>query len=109
MRQNIINNLNKLFSGTIDVIKITYYAPDSHDVIKFVMHGHEIREEDGLITVYDDKDGQSMPKTVNIDSSMVEDVTYEDGKADGMGIFRKKVVISMKDGGELELSTVGIA
>ena len=49
-----------------------------------------------------------MPKTVNIDSAMVEDVAYEDGKADGMGIFGKKVVISMKDGGKLEPSIVGI-
>lgn len=109
MRQTIINNLNQLFSGTNDTLRIAYHAPKSKDAIKFTMLGHKMMEEDGLITVYDDKDGQSMPKTVNIDSSMVEDVTYEDGKGDGMGIFGKKVVISMKDGGEIELSTVGIA
>lgn len=53
-------------------------------------------------------DRPCLPKTVNIDSAMVEDVAYEDGKADGMGIFGKKVVISMKDGGKLEPSIVGI-
>ena len=109
MRQTIIDNLNQMFSGPNDTLKIAYHAPKSKDVIKFTMLGHRMMEEDGLITVYDDKDGQSIPKTVNIASSMVEDVTYEDDKADGMGIFGKKVVISMKDGGELELSTVGIA
>lgn len=109
MKQTIINNLDKLFSGTNDTLKIAYHAPKSKDVINFTMLGHRMMEVDGLITVYDDKDGQSMPKTVSIDSSMVEDVAYEDDKADGMGIFGKKVVISMKDGCEIEMSTVGIA
>lgn len=108
MRQNIINNLNKLFSGTIDTLRITYHTPKSKDVIKFTMLGHRIMEEDGVITVQDDKDGQTIPKTVNIDSSEVEDITYEDDRADGVGIFRKKVVISMRDGGEIEMATVGM-
>lgn len=109
MKQTIINNLDKLFSGPNDTLKIAYHTPKSKDAIKFTMLGHKMMEEDGLITVYDDKDGQSMPKTVSIDSSTVENVVYEDDKGDGMGIFGKKVVISMKDGGEIELSTVGIA
>lgn len=65
-------------------------------------------EEDGVITVQDDSDGQTMPKTVNIDSSLVEDITYEDDRVDGVGIFRKKLVISMKDEGEIEMATVGM-
>ena len=108
MRQNIMDNLNKLFSGTNDTLRITYHTPKSKDAIKFTMLGHKIMEEDDMITVYDDKDGQSMPKTVNIDSSMVEDVAYEDGKADGMGIYGKKVVISMKGGGEILMETVAM-
>jgi len=46
MRQNIIDSLNKLFSGTIDTVKVTCSTPKSHDVIKFIMLGHEIQEED---------------------------------------------------------------
>lgn len=108
MRQNIIDNLNKLFSGIIDTLRITYHTPKSKDVIKFTMLGHRIMEEDGVITVQDDSDGQTMPKTVNIDSSLVEDITYEDDRVDGVGIFRKKLVISMKDEGEIEMATVGM-
>ena len=108
MRQTIINNLNKLFSGDIDTIKISYNTPRLHDVMKFTLHGHEIHEENDLITVYDDKDKQSIPKTVNIDPLMVKEVTYEDGKADGLGIYGKKVVISMSDGGEILMETVAM-
>lgn len=108
MRQNIMKNLNKLFSGQNDTLKIAYHTPKSKDVIKFTMLRHRMTEEDGMIIIQDDKDNQSLPKTVSIDSSAVESVTYEDGKADGIGIFGKKVVISMKDGGEIELSTVGM-
>ena len=108
MRQNIMDNLNKLFSGTNDTLRITYHTPKSKDAIKFTMLGHKIVEEDDMITVYDDKDGQSIPKTVNIDSSIVEDITYEDHRVDGVGIFRKKVIISMRDGGEIEMATVGM-
>ncbi len=108
MNQNIMDNLNKLFSGTNDMLKIAYHAPKSKDFIKFTMLGHKIMEENGMITIQDDKDSGSMPKTMNINPSIVEDVMYEDSKADGIGIFGKKVVISMKDGGEIELSTVGM-
>lgn len=108
MRQDIIDSLNKLFSGNISMVKVTYNTPKIKDAIKFTMLGHKIMEEDDMITVYDDKDGQSMPKTVNIDSAMVEDVAYEDGKADGMGIYGKKVVISMKGGGEILMETVAM-
>lgn len=108
MRQTIINNLNKLFSGPNDTLKIAYHTPKSKDVIKFTMLRNRMTEEDGMITVQDDKDSGFMPKTVSIDTSTVESVTYEDGKADGIGIFGKKVVISLKGGGEIELSTVGM-
>lgn len=108
MSQNIMDNLNKLFSGTNDTLKIAYHTPKSKDVIKFTMLGHRIMEEDGVITVQDDSDGHSMPKTVNIESSKVEDITYEDDRGDGVGIFRKKVIISMRDGGEIEMATVGM-
>lgn len=108
MRQNIMDNLNKLFSGTIGTLKIAYHTPKSKDAIKFTMLGHRIMEEDGVITVQDDSDGQPMPKTVNIDSSIVEDIKYEDNRIDGIGIYRKKLVISMRDGGEIEMATVGM-
>lgn len=49
-----------------------------------------------------------MPGIVNIDPVMVKDVTYEDGKTDGMGIYGKKVDISMKDGGEIMMKTMEI-
>lgn len=57
MKKVITKNLNQLFSGTNDTLKITYHAPKSKDAIKFTMLGHRMMEEDGLITVYDDKDG----------------------------------------------------
>lgn len=108
MKQTIINNLDKLFSGPNDTLKIAYHTPKSKDAIKFTMLGHKMMEEDGLITVYDDKDGQSMPKTVNIDSSIVEDITYEDGNSDGLGIYGKKVVICMSDGSRILMETVAM-
>lgn len=103
-----MDNLNKLFSGTNDTLRITYHTPKSKDAIKFTMLGHRIMEEGGVITVQDDKDSQPMPKTVNIDSSIVEDIKYEDNRIDGIGIYRKKLVISMRDGGEIEMATVGM-
>ena len=108
MRQNIIDSLIRLFSDNIDVLKVTFHTAGSHNAVKFAMHGHGIQEEDGLVTVYDDKDSQPMPKTVSIDPSMAEDVTYTDGRTDGMGIYEKSVVIGMKDGSWSEMATVGI-
>ena len=108
MVQVIMKNLNRLFSGNISMVKVTYHTPKIKDAIKFTMLGHKIVEEDDMITVYDDKDGQSMPKTVNIDSSIVEDITYEDGNSDGLGIYGKKVIICMKGGGEIEMETMGM-
>ncbi len=108
MRQNIIDSLNKLFSGIIDTIKVTYYTPKSHDVIKFTMLGHEIQEEDGLITVFDDKDNHTIPKMVNIDPSAVDSVTYKDDRADELGIYSRNVVIRMEDMSKIELCTVGM-
>ena len=104
----IMKNLNRLFSGNISMVKVTYHTPKIKDAIKFTMLGHKIVEEDDMITVYDDKDGQSIPKTVNIDSSIVEDITYEDGNSDGLGIYGKKVVICMSDGSRILMETVAM-
>ena len=108
MRQNILNSLNQLFSGSNSIIKVTYYTPDSHNVMKFAMLGHEIREEDDLITIYDDKDSQSIHKTVNIDPSMVGTVIYSDDSMDGLDIYEKNVVIDMKDESRIEMRTMGM-
>lgn len=110
MRQTIINSLDKLFSGSIDLIKITYYTPKSHDIIKFTMFGHEIREENGLITVYDDREhnDQIIPKTVNIDPLAVDDVTYQDNQDDNLGIYERNVVVKMTDGSRIEMATMGM-
>lgn len=108
MVQVIMKNLNRLFSSNISMVKVTYHTSKIKDAIKFTMLGHKMMEEDGMITVYDDKDGQSMPKTVNIDSAMVEDVAYEDGKADGLGIYGKKVAICMSDGSRILMETVAM-
>ena len=110
MRQNIINSLNKLFSGTIDTIKVTYYTPKSHDVIKFTMFGHEIQEENGLITVYDDREhtNQIIPKTVNIDPLAVDDITYDDNQNRSLGIYERNVVVKMIDGSRIEMATMGM-
>lgn len=110
MRQDIMNNLGKLFSGIIDVIKITYYTPKSHDVIKFTMLGHEIQEENGLITVYDNRENnnQMIPKTVNIDPLAVDFVTYEDEQDGSLGIYGRSMVIKMTDGSRIEMATMGM-
>ena len=110
MRQNIINSLNKLFSGSIDSIKITYYTPKSHDVVKFTMLGHEIREENELITVYDNRENnnQMIPKTVNIDPLAVDDVTYDDDQDGSLGIYGRSMVIRMTDGSRIEMATMGM-
>ena len=110
MRQNIINSLDKVFSGSIDSIKITYYTPKSHDVIKFTMLGHEIREENGLITVYDNRENsnQMIPKTGNIDPLAVDYGTYDDDQDNEMGIYGRSMVIRMNDGSRIEMVTVGM-
>lgn len=109
MREDIINNLNKLFSGSIDTVKVTYHATKSHDVIRFTMLGHGIKEDDGLITVFDDKDNDHITsKEVNIDPLAVDSVTYEDDTSDGMGISGRDVAIRMADGSMIEFRTVGM-
>lgn len=110
MRQNIISSLGKLFSGTIDTVQVTYSTPKSHDVIKFSMLGHEIQEENGLITIYDNRenDNQMVPKTVNIDPLAVDDVTYEDDMTDEMGIYERSIVVKMNDGSQIKFGTVGM-
>ena len=109
MRQNIIDSLDKLFSGSIDLIKITYYTPKSHDVIKFTMLGHEIKEDEGLITVFDDRDnGYITSKEVNIDPLAVDFVTYEDEQDGSFGIYGRSMVIKMTDGSRIEMATMGM-
>ncbi len=109
MRQNIIDSLDKLFSGSIDLIKITYYTPKSHDVIKFTMLGHEIKEDEGLITVFDDRDnGYITSKEVNIDPLAVDFVTYEDEQDGSLGIYGRSMVIKMTDGSRIEMATMGM-
>lgn len=109
MRQNIIDSLDKLFSGSIDLIKITYYTPKSHDVIRFTMLGHEIKEDEGLITVFDDRDnGYITSKEVNIDPLAVDFVTYEDEQDGSLGIYGRSMVIKMTDGSRIEMATMGM-
>ena len=84
MRQDILSKLNKLFSGTIDTIKVTCCTSN-------------------VIKVSDDTgNGFFSPKTVTIDPTEVKKVTYEDGS----GIHCRNMVIMMKDGNRIELETV---
>jgi len=61
-----------------------------------------------LITVYDDRDNQAMPKMVNIDPSAVDSVTYQDDKADELEIHSRHVIIRMEDMSKIELCTMGM-
>lgn len=107
MRQNIINKLQRLFCGTIDTIKITYYTSKSQEIMKFEMSGHNITEENGVIGIIDDSDTRFFTlKTVTIDPSEVGNVTYENDKTEGSGIHCRNVTVMMKDGNRIELETV---
>lgn len=103
MRQDILSKLNKLFSGTIDTIKVTCRSSKLQEIMKFEMLGHEIEEDGNAIKVSDDTgNGFFSPKTVTIDPTEVKTVTYEDGS----GIHCRNMVIMMKDGNRIELETV---
>lgn len=107
MRQDILSKLNRLFSGTIDTIKVTCRTSKLQETMKFEMLGHEITEDGNAIKVSDGTgNGFFSPKTVAIDPTEVKNVTYEDDKGDGSGIHCRKVVIMMKDGNRIELETV---
>lgn len=107
MRQDIIDKLNELFSGTTDTIKVTYYTSESQENIKFEMLGHNITEENGVIRIIDDSDIRFFtPKTVIIDLSNVKSVTYESDKTTDTGIHCRNVTVMMKDKSRIELETV---
>lgn len=107
MRQDILDKMNKLFSGITDTIKITYYTSKSQEIMKFEMLGHKITEEDGVIRIIDDTDTRFFtPKTVIIDLSNVDSVTYENDKTDDLGIHCRNLVINLKDKSRIELETV---
>lgn len=107
MKQNILDKLHRLFSGTTDTVKITYYTSKSQETMKFEMLGHNITEENGVIRIIDDSDIRFFtPKTVIIDLSNVDSVTYEDDKTDDSGIHYRNVTVMMKDGNRIELETV---
>lgn len=107
MRQDILSKLNKLFSGTIDTIKVTCRSSKLQEIMKFEMLGHAIEEDGNAIKVSDDTgNGFFSPKTVTIDPTEVKTVTYEDDREDGSGIHCRNMVIMMKDGNRIELETV---
>ena len=56
MKQNILDKLHRLFSGTTDTVKITYYTSKSQETMKFEMLEHKISEEKGIIRIIDDTD-----------------------------------------------------
>lgn len=107
LKQKIIDKLHRLFNGTTDTIKITYYTSKSKKIIKFEMLGHKISEEKGTIRIIDDTDTRFFtPKTVIIEKSMVSSVTYESDKTDDSGIHYRNLVINLKDKSRIEMETV---
>lgn len=106
INKNVINNLHKLFSGTTDTIKVTYYTSKSKETMKFEMLGHNITEENGVIRIIDDTDTRFFtPKTVIIDLANVDYVTYESDKTNDTGIHYRSLVINLKDKSRIELET----
>lgn len=107
LKQKIIDKLHRLFSGTTDTIKVTYYTSKSKKIMKFEMLGHKIAEEKGTIRIIDDTDTRFFtPKTVIIEKSMVSSVTYESDKTDDSGIHYRNLVINLKDKSRIEMETV---
>lgn len=107
MGQDILGKLHRLFSGTIDTVKVTYRSSKSKETMKFEMLGHKIEEEKGIIRIIDETDAKFFtPKTVIIDLSNVDSVTYEDDKADDSGIHCRNVGVMMKDKTRIEMETV---
>lgn len=107
MKQNIMDKLNRLFSGITDSIKVTYYTSKSKEIMKFEMLEHEIAEENGTIRIVDVSDNRFFtPKTVIIDLANVDSVTYENDKTNNTGIHWRSLIINLKDQGMIELETV---
>lgn len=107
MKQNIMDKLNRLFSGITDSIKVTYYTSKSKEIMKFEMLEHEIAEENGTIRIVDVSDNRCFtPKTVVIDLANVDSVTYENDKTNGTGIHCRSLVINLKDKSRIEMETV---
>ena len=107
MKQDILGKLHRLFSGTIDTVKVTCRSSKSKGIMKFEMLGHKIIEENGAIRIIDDTETRySTPKTVIIDVPNVDSVTYEDDKADDSGIYCKELAINLKDGDRIEMETI---
>lgn len=70
------------------------------------MLGHQIQEENGMIKIIDDTDnGAFTKKTIIINPSDVQSVTYENDKSDDVIIYRRKVTVRMDDQSRIELST----
>ena len=109
MKENIITKLEKLFSGATGAIKVTYRTSRLQDIIKFDMLGHQITEENGIITVCDDKDSQAYaPKTITIDPMAVDSVVYEDDRSNSQKICSRNVIIHMADKSQIQLCTMAI-
>lgn len=107
MGQDILGKLHRLFSGTIDTVKVTYRSRKSKETMKFEMLGHKIEEENGTIRIIDDTETRYFtPKTVIIDLSNVENVAYESDKTNDSGIHCRNVDVMMKDGNRIEMETV---
>ena len=109
MRQEIRNSLDKLFTGTVDTLKIIYFNSKSQEMMKFGMFGHEIVEEDDVIRIIDNTEKQNLtPKTVTFHLSTVAFVTYEDDKTAESVLHTRKVIVRMDDQSRIELSIAAI-
>ncbi len=107
MRQDIIDKLNELFSGTTDTIKVTYYTSESQEIIKFEMLEHEIEDENSTIRIIDGSDNKFFtPKTVIINPSVVDSVTYRADKENDSRIYSRNLAVMLKNKTRLELETV---
>lgn len=107
MGQDILSKLHRLFSGTIDTVKVTYRSSKSKETMKFEMLGHKIEKENGTIRIIDDTETRFFtPKTVIIEKSMVSSVTYGRDKSDDSGIHCRKLAVNQKDKSRIEMETV---
>lgn len=107
MRKNITDKLHKLFSGTTDTIKVTCYASDSQEVMRFEMLEHKITEENGIIKLIDGSDNMFfIPKTVTINPSTVESVTYKADNEAGSKLYSRSLSVMLKNGNRIVVETV---